>query len=107
MKLTLTTLCFFLISLAFSQENQELSPKEHHMNMLTDLQGCYQLQMIGTRQKPSIDTQLLERIKLEQKLSAETTFFYTPNIRVLILSKQSIAAGEKLDPENQIVYLNN
>lgn len=90
---------------SFSQtENSD--PREHFNNLLLELEGSYQIQMVNSRMKPMIDTKLLELIKSKQQQSEEITFFYTDSIRIVIKSKDAVAAGEKFSDDNQIIYVN-
>ena len=121
MKLPLAkTIMFFIISIclltysesSFSQEvnpsSQEvISSKNAHYQLMEELVGIYQIQMINIRLTPTIDTDLLNRIKGEQKEDEQVTFVHKENIRINILSKSQVMNGVKF-PENQIIiYIND
>lgn len=96
--------CFMNI-VGFSQQTT-IDYKQHHLNLAGELQGVYQIQMVNSRMKPMITTDLLELIKEQQSETETISFFYRETIKIVIRSKQDVANGQLFADEEQIIYLN-
>lgn len=76
------------------------------VQLQAELQGKFQIQMIGTRAQPAISEELLEEIKSRQSQSEKVFFDYKANIRIMILSKEEVSNGIIISTEESILYLN-
>lgn len=95
---------FFTVS-AYSQEDYT-AQHQLHSQLTSELDGVFQIQMIGIRTQPMIDTELLKRIKLEQKDNEIFSFYHTSDIRIIIKSKTDVAQGRLFTEEEIISYIN-
>jgi len=100
---------FFMIlglnSIGYSQE-PVVNSQQHHFDLMAELNGVYQIQMVNSRMKPMITTELLEQIKLMQSETEEVSFFYKDTIRIVIRSKQDVQNGLVYTDDEQIIYTN-
>lgn len=92
-------------SSALSQ-TETTDPKQHFLNLEQELDGVYQIQMVNSRMKPMITTEMLETIKEQQSETGEVVFFYKETIRIVIKSKQDINAGLTFAENEHIIYIN-
>ena len=92
---------------SYSQANLNEDDKIEFEQLLNDFDGAYQIQMINNRYKPTISLELLKTIKENQLESSDVEFFYRANIRIRVLSKNSYDLGNRIEDEEQIIYLNN
>ena len=88
----------------YSQENYS-EQHQIHYQLESELEGSYQIEMIGIRSKPIIDTDLLKRIKAEQKKSESASFYFKDNIRIVIKSKDEVASGSLFTQEEKVKYI--
>lgn len=95
---------FFSVS-AYSQEDYT-TQHQLHEQLSYELDGVYQIQMIGIRTKPMVDTDLLKKIKAEQKENELSSFYHTSNIKIVIKSKNDVAEGRLFTSEEIISYIN-
>lgn len=96
---------FSLLSInSFSQENQTLT-KQEYIDLRTELDGVYQIQMINSRNKPALNSMDLLKIKELQKQNERVTLDISENVRVLILSKDDIAGNVRFTEEEKIIYI--
>lgn len=87
-----------------SQSNPE-DPKEYFYALMQELEGSYQIQMVNSRMKPMITTEMLEQIKAMQSTTSEVTFSFNETIRIVIKSKQDVQSGNKFSDDEQIIYV--
>lgn len=105
---------FCLLSYSENSFSQNVSPssqeiilsKNAHYELIEELEGVYQVQMINNRYNPIIDTDLLNRIKSEQKENEQVIFYHKENIRIKILSKSEVLSGIKFYENELIIYIN-
>ncbi len=97
-------ICFSLSSK--SQSNSASETTKHMENLLHKLEGTYQLQIIDSRELPSISFDMLKNIQ-DKRHQTDTTYFYVKqNFKVMILPYSTI---EKVDfmPIKSISYFSN
>lgn len=103
-KTLLLIVVFFISSQkVFSQESPE---KNAYYQLEQEVMGMYQIQMISTRSKPMISTDLLELVKTNQLQSSKAYFLYRENIKIMILSKDEMATGVFVNNDEHIIYIN-
>lgn len=90
----------FVSSFGFSQESTN-NERVYHSNLVSELQGVYQIQLDNPRLKPMVSTDLLEEVQRRQHQNKSITFDYK-SMRVFVISKDDELAG-KLIPESQFV----
>lgn len=92
---------------SFSQNvNSNNNNQIGFIQLQTELQGKFQIQMIGTRAQPAISQELLLEIKNRQNQTETVYFDYKPTIRIMILSKNEVTNGLIISPEEEIIYIN-
>lgn len=99
-------MCLSLVAPAIYAQNNLQESQNNHYQLMDELEGTYQIQMINSRAKPAIDTDLLESIKANQKDAKEVTFMYKPNIQIVVKSKQDVQQGKTFTKEEKIIYIN-
>lgn len=92
---------------SFSQNvNSNGNDPTGFVQLQTELQGKFQIQMIGTRAQPAISQELLNEIKNLQHQTEKVFFDYKPAIRIMILSKDEVSNGIIIPQEEAIIYIN-
>lgn len=103
LKQLLLLFTFFCCTVVLSQE--VTNSKEYHSQLLTELDGIYQIQLINSRAKPAISTEMLQFIKNNQQDSEQVTIQYTSIIRIVILPRDAVNNGQQFLQEEQITYI--
>ena len=91
----------FGINVGFSQDNQSVvsepvqeatrkAETKRLMDLLSKLEGTYQIQVIDSREQPTIPLTLMEIIELNRHTTEVKYIWLKSNMRVKILSKNEI-----------------
>ena len=91
----------FGINVGFSQDNQSVvsepvqeatrkAETKRLMDLLSKLEGTYQIQVIDSREQPTIPLTLMEIIELNRHATEVKYIWLKSNMRVKILSKNEI-----------------
>lgn len=99
----LTLFFAFFSGVSLSEIRMESDPK--HDQLLSELQGVYQIQMINSRGIPAITTTMLEQIKENQLEDAPYTFMYTPQMRIVVKSKSDQLAGHLFTENEYVIFI--
>ena len=78
---------------AVSYAQTSIDSEKTHSELIEELAGTYQIQMINVRYQPAIDTGLLRKIKSERKLDTQLLIDISNNIKVTVLSQEEVDAG--------------
>lgn len=97
---------FLFFSSVLLAQNVEQNSEISFSQLESELQGKYQIQLIGVRTKPEIPQDLLLEIKNRQQQSERVYYDYRPHYRVLILSKDEVMNGTLIPQEEKIAYFN-
>ncbi|MDX1653155.1 MAG: hypothetical protein R3277_11720 [Brumimicrobium sp.] len=102
-KTSLLSFIFLLISLGFSHaQSTGPEPHDYHNALLQELKGVYQIQLDNPRLQPMISTELLEKVKENQKESVQNSFEYK-SMKIVIKSKKEVSQGVLFDPSEFVV----
>jgi len=98
----------FLIGVMLFSLNSiaQTSDTQQYNELSSALDGVFQIQMVGIRNKPSYDTSLLVEINSKQKQSQRVVFFYKNNIRIEVLSKDEVQNGLIFSQDEKVIYVN-
>ena len=94
----------FGINVGFSQDNQSIvsepvqeatrkAETKRLMDLLSKLEGTYQIQVIDSREQPTIPLTLMEAIELKRHTTEVKYIWLKDNMRVKILSKNEISSS--------------
>ena len=105
MKYLLLISALILVSATITYSQEKIT-KEAFLELKSELEGTYQIQMIGTRAKPAIDSDHFLKINKLRKEDEDTYYYVSDKVRFLILSDNKISSGSLIDNESRIIYVN-
>ena len=76
----------------YSQADLPKEKVQELMALNDQLEGTWQIQMVGTRSQPIIPIDLIERIEAVRSNSEVTYFYFDPVIRIMVLPFEQINA---------------
>ena len=91
-------------NVAISQS--ELS-KQEFTELLNEIEGTYQVQMINVRYKPALTSDIYTQIKQERSQNETVFITVTDNIRIKVLSVDAIENGEIVTENERVTYIRN
>jgi hypothetical protein len=79
-------MCFCVRHIGYAQEiPKEKLETKRLMNLFTQLEGSYQIQIIDSREGPVIPLTIMDSIQIKRKQNETTFFWLKKNVRIKIL----------------------
>lgn len=101
----MTRLILFVAFLGFSGLTvAQTSQKLDHTELMNELKGTYQIQVVNARFKPALNTESYLLIRDSRKENEDVIITLTENIRVLVLSENKIVAGDLIEESSEVIY---
>lgn len=97
---------FLITSPVFAQENLTKEEVVKYTAMIQEAEGTYQIQMIDTRSLPAIPISIIKTIEEKRKDDETVYFFFKPDTRIKILSRQEIK-NKKLTIDEKIIHISS
>lgn len=104
-KLVLLLAILFVSGLSFAQSNLTPEKVEELTTLKTELDGTYQIQMIGTRSLPTIELSWFEVIHDSREQNETVYITVSDNCRIMVLPQTAIDAPGFV-PLEYIGYIN-
>ncbi len=101
----LFTAFLFFGSLAYSQHDLSEERMKELKELKQELEGTYQIQMMGTRARPSIPMEVFGKIRSKRKEQEATYHSVDENTRIKILPRERIDEEDFQGVEERIVYI--
>lgn len=97
----------FLFSLnSFSQQGLSKEDVTKYIKMTNDAEGTYQIQLIDTRVKPTIELSIIKSIEDKRDDDKVTYFYVNTFTRVKVLSKKEINSTDYI-PLERFKYISS
>lgn len=98
-------LSLFVAFLGFSEMSvAQTSQEMNHQELMNELKGTYQIQVVNARFKPALNTDSYMLIRESRKQNEDVLLNLTENIRVLVLSTNRIKSGDLIEESAEIIY---
>lgn len=97
---------FLITSPVFAQENLTKEEVVKYTAMIQEAEGTYQIQMIDTRSLPVLPISIIKTIEEKRKDDETVYFFFKPDTRIKILSRQEIK-NKKLTIDEKIIHISS
>jgi hypothetical protein len=88
----------------YSQADLSKEKVQELVALNDQLEGTWQIQMVGTRSQPIIPINLIERIEAIRSKSAVKYFYLDPKIRIMVLPLELINS-QGFSPVKRIAYI--
>ena len=105
-KFTLLGIIIFLSLTSYSQENLTEQQVQEYMEIGSQIEGTFQIQMIDTRSLPTFPLELYPMIKEARKENEVIYIYPSGNMRIKIYSKNLIDS-ENFVPAARITHINS